>query len=110
MQDVTEGNHMTTLKIPLLALLLAGGAAPAGETAVPAAPATPAEATASAETAKPVKVKECVPVSGTRIRPSPATGCRSSVQPMRTYTQEDIQRTGQIDLNQALRMLDPIFH
>lgn len=45
----------------------------------------------------------CVPETATRIPVSPS-GCAGFG---RTYTQEDIQRTGAGDTAQALRLLDP---
>jgi hypothetical protein len=106
---------MAIVKTTLLALLLAGGTVLAGETTPPAASpegaAKPAATQASTtDAAKPAKAKVCENISGSRIRPSLAEGCRSASGPLRTFTQEDLQRTGEIDLNQALRKLDPIFH
>lgn len=105
---------MTIGKTTLLALLLAGGAAVAGEATPPAAStettAKPVAAEAEgADATRPAKSRTCADVSGTRIRPNPAQGCRSAFGPLRAYTQEDLQRTGETDLNQALRKLDPIF-
>jgi hypothetical protein len=105
---------MTIGKTTLLALLLAGGAAVAGEASPPAASteATAKPVSAEAEgtdASRPAKARTCASVSGTRIRPNPAHGCRSAIGPMRVYTQEDLLRTGEIDINEALRKLDPIF-
>jgi predicted flap endonuclease-1-like 5' DNA nuclease len=104
---------MMIVKTALLALMLASGATVAGEAAAPAASteatAKPASTEATAAAAKPAKAKTCENSSGTRIRQDPAKGCRTPVGLLRVYTQEDLQRTGETDLNQALRMLDPIF-
>jgi hypothetical protein len=72
--------------------------------------ATDAAAAPSAD-AKPLKLaKHCAAVTGTRIRPKLKDNCESAARPNRTFTQEDLQRTGQIDINEALRRLDPSFH
>ncbi len=107
---------MTIVKTTLIALMLAAGAAVAGEATPPAASteatAKPVatEAAAKETAAKPARPKACENISGSRIRPSLAEGCRSASGPFRVFTQEDLQRTGEIDINQALRKLDPIFH
>jgi hypothetical protein len=63
---------------------------------------------ASAPVAK--KPVQCETVTGSRIRAAQtATGCDTRTKPFRTYTQEDLERTGDIDLTEALRKLDPIF-
>jgi len=50
----------------------------------------------------------CVKETGTNIRPrDPKTGKALCVGPGRTYTREQIDRTGQTDLADALRRLDP---
>jgi hypothetical protein len=108
---------MAALKITLCCLLMATGTAMAGEPAAPketpaakpATEATAATATADATAKTPLK-KPCDQVSGTRIRPGSDRDCETSFGPNRKFTKEDIERTGQIDLAQALRMLDPIFH
>jgi hypothetical protein len=112
MQSVPEGNHMNVVNTTLLSLLLAGGTAVAGETTPPVA--TTAQPVATQTDVKvavtPANAKSCAYTAGTRIRPSPAMGCKSAVGPTRVFTQEDLQRTGEVDLNAALRKLDPIFH
>jgi hypothetical protein len=45
--------------------------------------------------------------SGTRIRQK-APNCASAT-PMRSYGQQDLEMTGETDLGQALKKLDPIF-
>jgi hypothetical protein len=76
---------------------------PAVATATAAAPTKVADAT------KP-KATQCDKVTGSVIRPSKRSDCKSTgALPMRTYTQEDIERTGEISVAQALRKLDPRF-
>jgi cbb3-type cytochrome oxidase cytochrome c subunit len=67
----------------------------------------------AADQAKPAKPKHpasCENVSGTRILPSPKNACHAAIQPMRTYTKEDLDRTGEFSMAEALRKIDPIFH
>jgi len=53
----------------------------------------------------------CVKETGTNIRPrDPKTGKALCVGPGRTYSREQIDRTGQTDLADALRRLDPSVH
>ena len=51
----------------------------------------------------PARTRGCVPDTATRI-PVKETDCAGFG---RTYTQQDLQRTGQPDTAQALRLLDP---
>lgn len=50
---------------------------------------------------------DCLRLTGTRIRP-PAGRCASG--PGRVYSREELDRTGAIDLSDALRRLDPSLH
>ena len=71
--------------------------------------ATVDTAVKAADATKP-KATQCEKVTGSVIRPSEKKECKSaSSQPMRTYTKEDIERTGEISVAQALRKLDPRF-
>jgi hypothetical protein len=73
------------------------------------APALSADETPKSA-AKPAKhAAACPEVSGSRIRPRIENDCKGA-KPFRSYSQEDLQRTGEIDINEALRKLDPIFH
>jgi hypothetical protein len=104
---------MTVVKTTLFVLMLAAGAAAAGEATAPAAsPEAAAKpvATEGAVKETAAKPKACEYISGSRMRPSLAEGCRTASGPLRVFSQEDLQRTGEIDMNQALRKLDPIFH
>jgi hypothetical protein len=89
--------------------------APATAALAPAA-ATPADA-GTQSTAPPAEGrKTAVPpkfvrsdCTGTRIRASAGKPCGPSSTLLRSYSQEDLQRTGQIQVGDALRLLDPIF-
>ena len=67
------------------------------------------EADKPAPKAKPKSSALCAPSTGSILRPSAKNGCTASTQPMRTFTQEDIERTGETSVAQALRKLDPRF-
>lgn len=95
------------LKAGLLGLL--GLVAPpfvmAAEPALDPEPAVPQEAMP----AKPSKAAKapCLQYTGSRIRP-PAGRCTHPSG--RVYSREDIERAGGVDLNDALRRLDPSLH
>ena len=81
--------------------------APVGDTQATAttdAPAVPAKEATVAKKAG----TQCEFRTGTRIRAGKATGCESAV-PWRSYTKQEIDATGYIDVAEALRHLDPIF-
>ncbi|WP_133499849.1 hypothetical protein [Cognatilysobacter terrigena] len=82
----------------------------------PTADAQPAPAPATVATASPKTVaarddladRTCLRETGTLIRARSsrdAKGCTGL--PGRAYTQDDLRRTGQTDIADALRMLDP---
>lgn len=61
-----------------------------------------------AKVEKPAAV--CQQVTGSRIKPRDAASCdKSSNRPFRSYSSESLQETGEIDLVEALRKLDPAF-
>ena len=53
-------------------------------------------------------VEQCEQVTGSRIRPK-TTDCTSLGYPYRSYSAEELQGTGEIDLVEALRQIDPAF-
>jgi hypothetical protein len=84
------------------ALALGSAAAPADDTPV-------AQKPAAADAAKPAaKAPVDCPQTGTRLRHK-APHCVSA-SPLRSYSQQELQMTGETDLGQALKKLDPIFH
>jgi len=65
---------------------------------------------AQADDAKPApKQERCEPPTGSRISPErDAKGeCPKPASPGQTYSQEDLQRTGQINVGDALSRLNP---
>jgi hypothetical protein len=83
----------------------------------PAAVLAADTATKAAADAKPKKAvaEQCLQVTGSRVRPSKTDSpknntCKQSSYPLRRYTADDLLGTGEIDLTQALRKLDPAFN
>ena len=83
-------------------LTLASALARADETPVSPKPAADATAKPAARTPS-----DC-PVAGSRLRQK-APNCVTAA-PTRSYSQQELQMTGETDLGQALKKLDPIFH
>lgn len=98
-----------------VALLLPLGTALAAEPAA-TAPAAEQAAPTAAEDGKdsPKKAHRAKATdhrcTASRIRKDKAVDCEKTAAPTRTYTQEDIQQTGETDIGQALRKLDPRFY
>jgi hypothetical protein len=93
-----------------LTLIAAALLMPLGVMAADApAPATDAP---KATTAKPARKTAlgCDETTSSRIRRDKGGKCTPSSAPTRTYTKEDIDTTGQADLSEALKRLDPRFH
>jgi len=101
--------------LALTACLMAGvaqaqTAAPPAEPAPATAPATDAAVPASEKPKNDDKPRlsdaQCIRNTGSRVRPRDAkTPCNG--QPGRAYTRDDLDRTGQTGLAEALRTLDP---
>lgn len=88
-----------------------GAQTPAPEPAATAQPAPAAEPAAAEDAiaedkAKRISDTHCVRETGTRITRRSDKG-RCNNLPGRSYSKEDIDRTGHTDLAQALRTLDP---
>lgn len=83
------------------AVLLAPAAALAADTATKAAPVAKPKSAAA---------EQCQENTGSRIRATKAGSCRPSMLALRSYSSDDLQRTGEIDMAQALRKLDPAFN
>ncbi|RPE77242.1 hypothetical protein [Vulcaniibacterium tengchongense] len=72
--------------------------------------AKPAEASADGQTPRPISDRHCLRHTGSLIRADRAgkRGCNPVAG--RAYDRDDIDRTGAIDLADALRRLDPAVH
>lgn len=105
-----------------LALAAAAPLVLAVDAETPAAAAKPPAAVATASVDTPAATppvdgrKTAVPpkyvstdCTGTRIRPAAGKPCSPSSTLLRSWSQEELQRTGQIQIGDALRLLDPIF-
>jgi hypothetical protein len=101
----------------LLACLLSGLAATAiAQTAVSAQP-EPTDLRAADAANDVYSHSLCVQDTGSRIRrarPAPSNTTRpvdcATSSPGRTYSRRDVERTGALDMAQALRELDPSIH
>ena len=68
--------------------------------------AEPAKALVKPATARPTS---CAMVTGSMIRPRPEKNCESSPSPLRSFTADELQATGENDTAAALRKLYPGF-
>lgn len=75
--------------------------------AVATEPAAPAAVTSVAVTKAKKVEKTCEATATSRIRRNTADDCAKQMQPTRTFTQRDLETTGQFDTAEALRRLDP---
>jgi hypothetical protein len=94
-------------KIALLLLVAACLGAGGVDAAEPAAPAaTDAGAVPAAKGAE-----RCAPATGSRIarKVKPGESCEVHHNNLRSYSRDDLERTGRIDLDEALETLDPAF-
>jgi hypothetical protein len=92
----------------LACLPFAAGAAEPAPAETSATETTAAETAAKPDTADNAKKPApCEKVTGSRVRPS-SRDC-ASTKPFRTYTADDLERTGEMNMSDALRKLDPIF-
>jgi hypothetical protein len=92
---------ITALAVALVAPL---GAARAADTDTSAKPAAKEKSEAKKEEAK------CDVAPGSRIKRSKADDCKKlSKQPFRSYSKDELDTTGETDMAEALRKLDPIF-
>jgi hypothetical protein len=92
--------------------LQAADAPPATETRATATDtkSTPATDTKAEGTAKPAKPVYCQSSGRIKVRADSKNGCESAQKPYRSYSREQIDTTGKIDVASALEELDPIFH
>ncbi len=97
--------HRSVLIAGMAGLLLSG-AALAGESA-PAANASPAKEESPKKADEPA---QCTRAPGSHIRLAKPEDCAKVARgPYRSYSREDIDRTGETNLAEALRKLDPAF-
>ncbi|NDK39324.1 hypothetical protein DT603_10770 [Pseudoxanthomonas gei] len=104
--------------ITLVATLFAVAFAASAQTSPPATSPAPVEAAASNPDAVEAPAGEdaasdrgCLKETGSRIAPTPDRKGRKCINASgRAYDRKDIDRTGAIDLKDALRRLDPAVH
>lgn len=87
-------------KVPLQIALLCGALVVLSGCATPKPAALADTGDASLE--------KCDQVTGSRIR-GPARANCEPLGPFRSYSAEELQSTGEMDLSEALRQLDPTF-
>jgi hypothetical protein len=75
-------------------------------TAAPLLAAEPASPAGNKVTTSVRGVPDC-PQTGTHIRPGADGRCLAGASRVKVYTREELERTGEINLSEALRKLDP---
>ena len=99
------------MKRLMLTTLLFVGVPAAFAQAAPAEPAAAPDPVAEAA-AEPLADRNCLRQTGSRIVARHNAKGRKACVPMpgRAYTRDDLDRTGQVNIADALRMLDPAVH
>ncbi len=104
-------------RLALFAALLASAFAAGAQSPVPvdsAAPVTDSAAQAAAQDKRTGEDKladrNCLKQTGSRVIRADSRGRKCANGPGRSYTKEDLDRTGATDLAEALRKLDPSIH
>jgi hypothetical protein len=81
----------------------------AAASAIVAGCALPAPQLANADRGEATSLERCEQVTGSRILRRSTEGCEAVNYPLKSFSAEQIQGTGEMDLHDALRMLDPAF-
>lgn len=113
-------------RLALTAALLSLAFAASAQTATPAAAdpaasqtaaAAPAEASAEnpvdrnkAEAKDEIADRNCLKHTGSRVIRADSKGRKCAIAAGRAYNRDDIDRTGAVDLRDAIRRLDPAVH
>ena len=112
-------------RLALTAALLSLAFAASAQTAAPTAadPTTPQTAAAPAETTDEASANQnkaaakdeaadrnCLKHTGSRLIRADSKGRKCAVATGRAYNRDDIDRTGAVDLRDAIRRLDPAVH
>lgn len=100
------------MKHLLLTALLAGVVPAALAQAAPAEPAAAPATQVADATPESLSERYCLRETGSRIvaRHNAKGQKRCNAMPGRAYTREDLDRTGQVNIADALRTLDPAIH
>lgn len=100
------------MKRLLLTALLAGVVPAAFAQAAPAEPTAPPATQVADATQEPLSERYCLRETGSRIvaRQNAKGQKRCNAMPGRAYTRDDLDRTGQVNIADALRMLDSSVH
>lgn len=109
-------------RLVLTAALLGLASAASAQTAAPAADpqtaaAAPAETAAEASANRhkadakdEIADRNCLKHTGSRVIRADSKGRKCAIATGRAYNREDIDRTGAVDLRDAIRRLDPAVH
>jgi hypothetical protein len=94
-----------------LAATVVGAAEPAQQQAEakPAAESTDKGTDKTANKDNKKKDQKCAVTTGSRIRRDPPADCERATPGERSYTAEELATTGEMNLSEALRKLDPRF-
>jgi len=95
----------------IIAILAAALVLPVAlQAADPKVPAKPKAEEKPAAEAKQVASKaepKCEYITGSRIRHNPKVNCDDGTPGLRVFTSDELQSTGEVDVAEALRRLDP---
>lgn len=100
----------------LFSALLGLASAAGAQTPTPTVPADPTMPVADAASTPKKTAKEeaadrnCLRETGSRLIRSDSKGRKCAIASGRSYDRKDIDRTGAVDLRDALRKLDPAVH
>lgn len=116
--DVAPAQEISVKHTALLIVLVTLVFSASAQTPTPATSAKPADTTSHGPTAADTPIaderptdRNCLKETGSRIAPTADRKGRKCVNVAgRAYDREDIDRTGAIDLGDALRKLDPAVH
>jgi hypothetical protein len=98
--------HFRTIAILASALMLPI-ALQAADPKVPAKPKAEEKPAAEARQAASKAEPRCEYITGSRIRHKPKVKCDDGTPGLRVFTSDELQSTGEVDLAEALRRLDP---
>ncbi len=98
---------LSTLPILAVLVLATGCAAPTRDTMPAEADQVSDSASEPFDADQPARAHNCIQYTGTRITTRDMEGRDCVAANGRVYTREDLRRTGEIDIADALRKLDP---
>ncbi len=101
-------NCRTGLIAGMASLFMVAGIASAEDAATPAADARPTKAEPQKKAAP--EAAKCTQAPGSHIKLAKPEDCEKAARgPYRSFSKEELESTGETDLGEALRKLDPRF-